>query len=177
MGIPADYCTQVDEGGSGRERCAGACLASCMIDTGWQSDAWALTVEVSDTHGFTDHGATSEQLIAAAGDYGFTGRKWTEWGEVEPAILNGEWVLALLHNAKLYPRSYPSGTGWNATHWLRIKGIQVGGDLVYAYDPLTYLWDSIGRLYQGPYLYTTESVREGIKATPYAEAGVILSRP
>lgn len=177
MSLPADYCTQVDSGGSGRERCAGACLASVMLDAGWQSDPWELTVAVSDEAGWTDKGATSQEIIDYAARHGFSGRLWYSWGDLEAALVNGEYALILLDNRNLYPRSYPSGAGWNATHWIRAKAMQIGGDLLYAYDPLTYLWDSIGRLYQGPYLYTVESVRQAIQATPYAEAGVILSRP
>lgn len=170
-----DYCTQVGPSGSGREACGAACLASCALSNGWQSDPWALTVEIATKYGIIDQGATSQQLIDAAADYGMDGRMWYGWEQALEALGNGEAVLCLNYNERLEPRPYPSGSGWNANHWIRLCAVVEDGRMCYVYDPLTYLYNSDGSVYQNPTVATQESVWAAIMGTGYPDAGVILT--
>lgn len=169
------YCTQIDQNGSGRERCGGACLASVLLNDGWQSDPWALTVAVSDECGITDRGCTSDQLIACANAHGLDGRKFTYVEEAEEALRNGEAVLWLCDNVYLEPRPYPAGYGWEATHWIRSLLISDAQNMHFVYDPLTYIVQKDGSVFQGPVAMDAETVLKAVQATPYAEAGVILT--
>lgn len=169
------YCTQIDQNGSGRERCGGACLASVMLNDGWHSDPWDLTVQVSDACGITDRGCTSDQLIACANAYGLDGRKWTYVEEAQEALLAGEAVLILCDNQFLEPRPYPMGYGWEAMHWIRAVAFSDFQDLIFMYDPLTYMEQKSGPPYQGPTCMDVQSVMTSIAKTPYAEAGVVLT--
>ena len=168
-GTHLDYCTQLDASGSGRERCAGACFASVLLSAGWDSNPWELTVAISDQFGWTDKGATSDQIIAAASDpaYQLQAFKWYGWNEALSHLDAGHAVLCLLDNWLLYPRRYPNGAGWNAQHWVRLVGVGNGNISALVYDPLVYP-------YQGPDVYTVSSLRAAIAATPYPEAGVVL---
>lgn len=175
MGQYGTYCTQIGPDGSGHERCGGACLASVLLNDGWQSDPWQLTVQVSDECGMTDRGCTSAQLIACANARGLDGRTWTYTEEAQEALANGEAVLVLCENQYLEPRPYPMDYGWEATHWIRIvRGSDFQG-LCFVYDPLTYMVQKDGSPFQGPTCMDIESILNAVRATPYAEAGVILT--
>lgn len=169
------YCTQIDENGSGRERCGGACLASCCLDDGWQSDPWALTVQISDQCGITDRGCTSDQLLQCASAYGFDGWKWFKWQELLDGLQAGHAVLVLCDNKFLEPRTYPMGYGWEAHHWVRCVVASDRDDMVYLYDPLTYQIQRDQTRFQGPVATTFDGLNAAISATPYPEAGIILS--
>jgi hypothetical protein len=169
------YCTQIDANGSGRERCGGACLASCLLDDGWNSDPWALTVQVSDACGITDKGCTSSQLIACADMHGLDGRLWYGWDEASTALAAGEAVLCLLDNKFMIPRTYPMGYGWEAMHWVRVIVHSSRDDMAYVYDPLTYQIQRDGSIFQGPIASTAAGLVAAIQQTPYTEAGVILT--
>lgn len=169
------YCTQIGPDGSGRERCGGACIASVLLDEGWQSDPWALTVAVSDQCGFTDAGATSAEMIACAEAHGLAGRMWQYVEEAKNALEDGEAVLCLLDNRYMEPRSYPAGASWEAMHWVRVLYVSPEEQLAYVYDPLTYMIQPDGSVYQGPVASTVEGLLTAIRQTPYWEAGVILS--
>lgn len=169
------YCTQIDQYGSGRERCGGACLASCLLDDGWQSDPWQLTVDVSDGCGITDRGATSQQLIDCASAHGLSGRLWYSTGDAGAAIAAGEAVLVLCDNQYLEPRPYPAGYGWEAMHWIRVVAFTAHDKVCYVYDPLTYIPQKDGSIYQGPSAMDTATIMRAVQVTPYSEAGVILT--
>jgi hypothetical protein len=169
-----DYCTQMAPDGSGHEACGAACLASCALSNGWQSDPWQLTVQIAVQYGIANVGATSDQLIAAGGDFDLDGSKWYAWSEADAQMHAGGAVLCLLDNSRLVPRPYPNGSGWNAMHWIRILAVVENGKMVYAYDPLTYMYQPDGSVYQNPTVVTQESLWEAIMATGYPEAGVIF---
>ena len=169
------YCTQIGPDGSGHERCGGAALASVVLNNGWQSDPWALTVEISDKYGFTDRGATSAQIIDAAADYGLAGRMWYLVEDLKEALGQGEAVLWLLDNQYLEPRPYPMDYGWEAMHWIRTLHVSPYEELAYVYDPLCYMVQKSGAPYQGPTASTVDSLLSAVRATPYAEAGVVLT--
>jgi hypothetical protein len=168
------YCTQIGPDGSGHERCGAAALASVVLDNGWQSDPWELTVQIADTYGITDQGATSQQLIAAAADYNLDGRLWYRWEELKAALSAGEAVLILCDNQYLEPRTYPAGYQWEAMHWVRAVVASDRDDMVYLYDPLTWAPQKDGTVYQGPVASSFDGINEAVSATPYSEAGVIL---
>lgn len=169
------YCTQIGPDGSGHERCGGACLASCLLDDGWQSDPYGLMVQVSDECGMTDVGCTSQQLISCAAGRGLDGRLWYQTGEARAALAAGEAVLVLLDNKFMQPRSYPLAYGWEAMHWIRIVAASERDDMCYVYDPLTYMSQKDGTIFQGPVASTFDGLAGAIQATPYNEAGVILT--
>lgn len=169
------YCTQIDANGSGRERCGAACLASVLLNDGWKSDPWALTVQIADQYGITDRGATSDQLIAAANEYGLDGRKWVYAEELETALRGGEAGLLLCDNKYLEPRAYPLDYGWEAMHWIRIYAMSDFEELAYVYDPLCWIPQKDGSIYQGPTASTLEGLLNAVRASPYAEAGIILT--
>jgi len=169
------YCTQLDSTGNGHYRCGGASLASCLLDDGWQSDPWQLTVQLSDQYGWTDAGCTSDQLLAAADEHGLAGRKWTDWDDAFVALAGGEAVLALLNNRYITPRPYPFGSGWESLHWIRIVALSDRDDMAYCYDPLCYMQESSGGFYQGPTASTQEGLTGGIQTNGWPEAGVILT--
>jgi hypothetical protein len=169
-----DYCTQMAPDGSGHEACGAACLASVALSNGWESDPWELTKEIAFKYGIVDRGATSEQLIQAAEDYELDGSKWYAWSECTAQLAAEGAVLCLLDNSHLSPRPYPSGSSWNAMHWIRACAVAENGKMVYVYDPLTYMQQPDGTVYQNPTVVTQESLWEGIMATGYPEAGIIL---
>lgn len=171
------FATQIDQNGSGRDRCAAGVLASCMLSEGWQSDPFGLTVQVADEARWTDQGANSQQLMGEAARYGFQSRKWTAWQEALDALAAGQYVACLNMNAALRPTAYPLTGGWRQEHWLRLLQVLDGGEMAYCYDPLCYLPQIDGSIYEGPTVYTVESLRAAIAATPQPEAGVVLWRP
>jgi hypothetical protein len=146
-----------------------------MLDDGWQSDPYELMVQVSDACGITDRGCTSDQLIACAAAYGLDGRKWTYVDEATAALNDGEAVLWLLDNQYMEPRAYPQGYGWEAMHWVRTLIISDYEELAYCYDPLAYLPQKDGSVFQGPVATTVEGLLNAVRATPYPEAGIILT--
>ena len=48
-------------------------------------------------------------------------------------------------------------------------------ELAYVYDPLAYIPQKDGSIFQGPTAMTLESIVNAVRATPYPEAGVILT--
>jgi hypothetical protein len=163
--------------GSGHERCGAACLASVLLNEGWQSDPWGLTCQIADEAGITDRGATSQDLLQAAAKYGFTGDTWSQWGDVGAYLASGQAVLVLHNNVHLAPRMYPPSNAFNATHWIRLMALVDNEQMVYTYDPLTYDPHPSGYVYQNPCVYTAESVKQAIRSTPYPEAGIWLQSP
>jgi hypothetical protein len=171
------YCTQMAPDGSGHLACGAACLASVMLSEGWQSDPWQLTHQVAVDNGIWNQGATSDELLAAGSRYGFTGDKWYGWSEGTGHLLAGTAILALLNNWLLEPRQYPSGGAWNSLHWVRLV-IDVPPDgLIYTYDPLCYLAQADGSVYQGPNVYDVATVQAAIAGTSWPEAGIYLLSP
>lgn len=178
LGLRA-YVSQLGPDGLGHDRCAPACLASYLLDQGWQSDPWLLLQELAapgaPLAADRTHGA--DELIAAARGKGFTAVEWVQWPAVAPLLgLPGVGVFALVDNSVLRPTAYPNVPGWRAMHWVRlVELIGDDADLCVCYDPLTYLPQPHGLVYQGPMLYTTDSVRAAIMATPYGYAGVLAT--
>jgi hypothetical protein len=171
------YCTQLAPDGSGHEACGAACLASVMLSEGWQSDPWGLTQQVAVDNGIWNEGATSQELLNAAFKYGFQGGLWYTWEEGLQHLRDGHGLLALNDNWLLEPRQYPRGGAWNSLHWVRlVQDIAVDG-LVYTYDPLCYLQQVDGSVYQGPGVYTTPTVQSAIGSTSWPEAGIYLLSP
>ena len=169
------YCTQIDPSGSGGMRCGPACCASVLLDAGWQSDPWALTLQLdSEVPGAAD-GTTSQDLITLMDRYGFDGRTWQHWQEMKDALVVGEAVLILCDNKYLEPRTYPSSSAWEAMHWVRAVVASDRDDMVYLYDPLTYAIQKDGTVYQGPVASTFDGLNNAISATPYWESGIILT--
>jgi hypothetical protein len=146
-----------------------------LLDDGWGSDPWQLTVQVSDQCGFTGQGATSNEMIACASAHGLDGRLWYAIDEAISALAAGEAVLALIDNRHLVPRTYPPGDAWNAHHWVRAVLHSDRDDMLYLYDPLTYAPQPDGSVYQGPVASTAQGLLNAIMATPYPESGVILT--
>jgi hypothetical protein len=132
-------------------------------------------VEISDSEGWTDVGCTSDQLLAAAARRGLDGRKWTSWDDMFVALGSGSAVLALCNNRWLIPRSYPPGSGWESLHWVRIVAASDRDDMLYLYDPLSYLHQLDGSVYQGPVASTQQGMGQAIASTAWPEAGVILT--
>lgn len=176
MPVPADYCTQIWPDQSGHEGCAWACMASVLLSAGWQSDPFGLYRQLQDQYGAPDVTVTSAQLAAAFQAEGFAAEPWVSWGEAGEALERGDAVLCLLHNALLVPRPYQWGAGWEADHWLRLYGREGGGTMAYVYDPLCYLPQPNGAIYQGPTSEITSSVQEAIRVTPYPESGLLVHR-
>jgi hypothetical protein len=175
--MPSAYCTQMAPDGSGHEACGAACLASVMLSEGWQSDPWGLTQQVAMENGIWNEGSTSDQLLTAAGRYGFSGGKWYSWQDGCNHLEAGHAVLNLLNNWVLEPREYPNGGAWNSLHWTRsVRQLDVDG-LVYTYDPLCWMPQADGSVYQGPGLYTIATVQTAIAGTSWPEAGIYLVSP
>lgn len=172
----ADYCTQLGPDGYGHDRCWAACIASALLTFGWQSDPYGLMREVTNRGAGDDHTENLDDLISTAESYGIHGRKWTLWREAEDALNQGDIPIALIANHLLIPRPYPNGAGWEALHFVRIRQVLDNGSLVYLYDPLCYLPQPMGGIYQGPTVVTFQSLAGAIMATPLDQAGVILSR-
>jgi hypothetical protein len=169
------YCTQLDSTGNGHYRCGGATLASVLLDDGWNSDPWELTVQISDEEGWTDVGCTSDQLIDAAGRRGLDGRKWVYMEELEEALKAGQAVAVLCQNQYLTPRPYPLDYGWEALHWIRALAVADRDDVVYCYDPLCWMVQKDGSAYQGPTVTTQDQLADAIRVNGWPEAGVLLS--
>ena len=169
-----DYCTQIGPDGYGAMRCGPACVASCALSNGWESDPWQLTLQMTGECDPAGDGTTSDDLIRLASKYGLDGSKWYAWSEATANMAAQNAVLCLLDNSRLVPRPYPSGSSWNAMHWIRILRVVESGKMVYAYDPLTYMYQPDGSVYQNPTVVTQESLWEAIMATGYPDAGVIL---
>lgn len=172
-----DYVTQIGPDGSGHERCGAACVASVLLSEGWQSDPFGLCCEVADKAGITDQGATSDDLLNVAATYGFSGGKWTTQAEGLDCYTAGHAVLALLDNHWLTPRAYPPGAQWNALHWIRLFDRLDQGEMWFCYDPLTYLYQPSGPVYQNPTVYLSGSIWNGIKHTTWPESGIFLMSP
>lgn len=169
------YCTQIDSSGSGGMRCGQACVASCLLDDGWQSDPWELTLELEQESDPQKDGTTCQDIIRLADANGLDGRNWYSWDDAIVALSNGEAVLCLLDNRYLLPRSYPNGESWNAMHWIRVVRVSDRDDMCYVYDPLTYQYQPDNTVYQGPVASTQDQIWAAIMATTYPESGVILT--
>ena len=169
------YCTQIGPDGYGAMRCGQASLASCLLDDGYQSDPWELTLQLERGSDPQGDGTTCQDLISLADEYGLDGRVWYSWDDAKQALTNGEAVLCLLNNEYLTPRTYPAGASWNAMHWIRVVRFSDRDDMCYVYDPLTYCVQLDGTVYQGPVASTAEDVMGAIASTAYPEAGVIFT--
>jgi hypothetical protein len=169
------YCTQLGPDGSGGYRCGAACLASALLDEGWESDPWELTLKISQEEGWEGVGCTSDQLISAAQARGLAGRKWVYWEELEQGVAQGEAVMVLCQNQFLIPRPYPMAYGWEALHWIRTLAVALRDDTCYCYDPLCYMVQKDGSPYQGPTVCTEETLVHAIQTNGWPEAGVILT--
>lgn len=169
------YCTQIGPDGYGAMRCGPASIASVLLDDGWASDPWGLTLQVTNDCSFMGDGATSQEMLRCADAHGLDGRLWYTADQLREALDQGEAVLALLDNRYLVPRPYPPGDNWNAMHWLRAVGWSDRDDMLYIYDPLTYLGQPDGSVYQGPTTCTAQALLNAVMATGYPESGVVLS--
>jgi hypothetical protein len=172
----SDYCTQLGPDGYGHDRCWAACIASALLTFGWQSDPYGLMRDVTAKGPGDDHTEDVADLIATAEAMGIHGRPWTGWHECEEALAADEVPIALIANHLLIPRPYPPGAGWEALHYVRIRQVLDDGSLIYLYDPLCYLPQPLGGIYQGPTVVTYQSLTAAIMATPNQYAGVILTR-
>lgn len=168
------YCTQIDPSGSGGMRCGPASVASVLLDDGWQSDPWQLTLQLDREIDPGKDGTTCQDLLDLGNAHGLDGNVWYSWEDATVALSNGGAVLCLLDNRHLLPRSYPSGESWNAMHWIRAVVCSERDDMVYVYDPLTYLYQPDGTVYQGPVASTQDQIWQAIMATSYPESGVVL---
>jgi hypothetical protein len=171
------YCTQMDPNGSGGDRCGPASCASVLLSEGWQSDPWQLTLEVGGRCDPEMNGTTSDDLLNVMSDYGIPGDRWYGWDDLGELLEAGHAVLLLNENHLLVPRPYPSGSGFNATHWIRLVANSVPDAMLYVYDPLAYLYQPDGSVYQGPTVATAESVKAAGDATGYPEYGVYFVSP
>jgi Peptidase_C39 like family len=169
------YCTQIGPDGNGGMRCGQASLASALLDDGYQSDPWELTLQLERGSDPEKDGTTCQDLISLADEYGLDGRPWTNWEDAVEALNNGEAVLCLLDNRHMEPRSYPNGESWNAMHWVRVVRFTDRDDMCYVYDPLTYMYQPDNTVYQGPVASAATSIMAAIMATAYWESGVILT--
>lgn len=171
------YCTQIDPNGSGGDRCGPASCASVLLSEGWQSDPWQLTLQLAAQSDPEGNGTTSHDLLTLMDGYGFAGGMWAKWDDIPSLWANGLAVLLLNENRLLVPRPYPAGTSWNATHWVRLVAGSVPDGMMYVYDPLTYLYQPDGSVYQGPTVATIESLKAAGDATGYPEYGVAFVSP
>jgi hypothetical protein len=169
------YCTQIDPSGSGGMRCGPASCASVLLDDGYQSDPWQLTLQLDAEIDPAKDGTTCQDLITLMDKYGLDGRTWQQWPELLAALEHGEAVLILCDNRYLTPRSYPSGASWEAMHWIRAVVASDRDDMVYVYDPLTWIVQTDGSVYQGPVASNFPGIIGAVAATAYWEAGVILT--
>lgn len=172
-----EYCTQLDQHGSGQDRCGGACLASALLHYGWQSDPWGLTVQLSDRYGITGVGVTAPRLLDCAKQEGLTGEAWYSQDAAGVHLGQDHAVLCLLDNRYLVPHVYPALPGWNALHWLRLVQMVDDNTMMYVYDPLCYDREPGAPLYQGPCAYTAESLWYAIQASPTPEWGIAVWKP
>lgn len=168
------YCTQMAPSGSGGMRCGPASCASVLLSAGWQSDPWGLTLELDAKVDPEKDGTTSQDLLQLMAGYGFSGGLWDTWDDLYAHWERGDAVLLLNANWMLSPRPYPSSTSFNAMHWIRLLAEAGPDQMVYTYDPLTYLYQPDGTIFQGPTVHTTASCRAAGDATGYPEYGVYL---
>jgi len=173
----SDYCTQLDSGGSGGDRCGPASCASVLLSEGWQSDPWALTLECGAKSDPEMNGTTSQDLLNLMAGYGFSGGLWHQWDDGMDLMRRGNAVLLLNANWLLTPRPYPAGSSWNAHHWIRLVFEGVPDGMMYVYDPLTYMVQPDGSVYQGPTVVTSSSAKASGDGTGYPEYGVFFASP
>lgn len=171
------YCTQISPAGAGGMRCGAASCASVLLSEGWQSDPWQLTLELDAKCDPDKNGTTSHDLLTLMAGYGFSGGLWYAWSELAGLLDAGAGVLLLNANWLLSPRAYPSGSSWNSMHWIRLVADSVPDQMIYTYDPLTYLHQPDGTVYQGPTVATTGSCKVAGDATGYPEYGIYLASP
>lgn len=172
------YVTQIGPDGSGHDRCGAAVVASCLLSAGWDSDPWELLLQITrDIWGGAEpDGATSGALAAVLERYGFAARTWVRWPEATAALTAGVDVLCLLNNRYLRPRAYPPGDAWNALHWIRLRALLDDGSYGFVYDPLCYIPQADGTIYQGPTAVDIGSLRTAIQQTPYEVAGLLVAK-
>lgn len=177
LNLHPGYTTQIGPDGSGHERCGPAVVASVLLSAGWESDPYQLVLEVANRvpGGWYDQGTTVETMLRLANEYGFKAQTWVVWTQAVEALQAGKAVLVLNMNEHLFPTNYPFAPGWRTEHWIRLVDLE-DDELAYVYDPLTYLPQSDGRVYQGPTIQTIESIREAIRATPDAVSGIVMWR-
>lgn len=171
------YCTQIGPDGNGHDRCWAACIASGLLTFGWDSDPFELTRQVAQLPPGEGNPANLDQMQAAAETFGVKVSRWTVWESAATAMAGNDVVVALVDNKYLIPHSYPRGRGWDALHYIRLVEYIDNEQMIYCYDPLTYLTQGGFGLYQGPTIYTKESITNAIMHTPYNDAGLIISHP
>src|SRR3989442_149860 len=115
--IDAYYATQIEPDGSGHDDCGAACIASVLLSYGDTGDPYDLEQRIARQYGIRNRGATSQQLIEVASDYGFQSRLWWEWSDCVNELIQNEGrdkrfqvgVLALNENKYLVPTNYAPG--------------------------------------------------------------------
>lgn len=174
---PRDYATQIFPDQTGHEGCGPAVVTSVQLSAGWDSDPFQLYVQnKSIISGNTDAGTDANDLVNFLRGQGFDADVWTSWKDAVEVLSDGGAILYLHLNQYKTPRPYPNADGWDALHWSRLYQLSGGGDLCVDYDPLTYLPQPDGSIYQGPVVVTTDSLRASIRNTPYDYAGVYAIR-
>jgi hypothetical protein len=173
----SDYCTQMAPDGTGGMRCGPACCASVLLSEGYESDPWQLTLQLDALVDPDKDGTTSQDLLTLMAGYGFGGGMWWTWEEAGENLRAGHAVLLLNDNRYLLPRPYPSSSSFNAMHWIRLVYGSVPDQMVYTYDPLTWMVQPDGTVYQGPTVHTAESCMAAGLATGYPEYGIYLISP
>jgi hypothetical protein len=158
-------------------RCGPASCASVLLSEGWQSDPWALTLELDAKVDPQKDGTTSQDLLNLMASYGFAGGLWSSWSEMWDHWAAGHAVLLLNANWLLLPRPYPAGSSWNAMHWIRLVAGAVPDAMLYVYDPLTWMPQPDGSAYQGPTVATEASCKAAGDGTGYPEYGIYLVSP
>lgn len=167
----------MDPSGSGGMRCGPASCASVLLSEGWQSDPWALTLELDAKVDLQKDGTTSQDLLTLMAGYGFSGGLWSNWSSLADLWQMGHAVLLLNANWYLEPRPYPSSSSFNAMHWLRMLVSAVPDAMIYTYDPLCWMVQPDGGAYQGPTVQTAASLKAAGDATGYPEYGIYLVSP
>lgn len=178
-----DYASELDPATlRAGNRCGPAALASALLERGWQSDPWLLTLELThETPGAVGDtlpdGSTSDQLIAACAAHSLPAEKFgfapTFWDEAVAALAQGRQVLLLLDNWLLRPRAYPLGVNWDALHWVRLVRV-LDDRTALLHDPLCWMQGEYQQPYQGPTVATIDSIKAAIIATPWPESGILI---
>jgi hypothetical protein len=173
----SNYCTQMAPDGSGGMRCGPASCASVLLSEGWESDPWALTLQLDAQVDPQKDGTTSQDLLNLMAAYGFAGGTWDTWSDLGWMWAAGHAVLLLNHNWLLEPRPYPGSNSFNAVHWVRLLAEAGPDQMIYTYDPLCWIVQPDGTAFQGPTVQTSASCKAAGDATGYPEYGIYLVSP